>query len=68
MTDNEKIAAADAILSVPAKTWAERRAQLDAVLALDNDDGDDNDAAETAYRKACAEATVENPADSTMFD
>jgi hypothetical protein len=66
MTDNEKIAAADVILSVSAKTWAERRVQLDAVLAIDGED--DSDPAETAYRAACAEITVEDLADSTICD
>jgi hypothetical protein len=37
---------------------------LDEALALDAED----DHAETAYRKACAEMTSDDPADSTICD
>ena len=63
MTNADKFATATIILSAPAKTWEERRAQIDEALALDTEDD-----AETAYRKACAEMTADDPADSTMFD
>lgn len=34
LSDAEKLAAANRILSEPAATWAERRAQIDVVLAF----------------------------------